>query len=103
MDRKTQEGLSKTMLSMKGRPEGSKYLGKNDRDMFAAITTDDAKDGKGNAFLMRLGADKPTVESSSSSGDSGSVVFKLADGHTQTTRCIKEDGRWRLQLSRGDL
>ena len=98
MDRKTQDGLSKTMLKMKGGPDSSKYQGKNDRDMFAAFTSDDAKDGKGNLAFKLLGWHKSTVESSSSSGDSGSVAVKLADGKTQTVQCIKEDGRWRLQL-----
>ena len=101
MDQNTQEGFRQSMVMMKSGPEGSKYQGKSDRDMFAAITTDDAKDGNGNLFFKLMGWHNSTVESSSSNGDSGNVVFKLADGKTQTVRCIKEDGRWRLQLSRG--
>jgi hypothetical protein len=59
------------------------------------------KDGIGNLMFTLLGWHKSTVESSSSSGDSGSVVVKLENGKTQTVQCIKEDGRWRLRLSRG--
>ncbi len=101
MDNKTQANLTSLLeSSAKFSPDAGKYKDKKGRDLFIAMTADKKgfmQDGKMSPFGT---SGKPTVESYTTSGDTGSVVVRMTDGKTQTVQCVKEDGRWRLQSSR---
>jgi len=75
---------------------GNKYPGKSDRDTFIAIMKE-AEDKNGGKSELSLNKDgKPIVEGSTITGDTATVTVKFPTGRTETIRCIKQDGSWRI-------
>jgi hypothetical protein len=100
MDKKSQDEMGKFMELAKMGSEGAKYKDKSGKELFVAVVAD-SKDKPDKGMFGSINKDKPVVDSYSvaSDGKSGSVIFKTADGKTETMPCVKEDGRWRVSLT----
>lgn len=86
-----------SLESKKNTPDGAKFRDKKGRDLFVAVVADTKAQNKD--AMTPFGKGKPTIESYTSGGNSASVIVKHADGKVSTIPCIREDGKWKLQVS----